>query len=89
MKGMFSCKQVTQFISESLDRKLPFLTRMQLKMHLGMCGVCKAFRKNMVRIDKEVRQHAEELEQDVQDSDVRLSPDARNRLNETLNSNGR
>ena len=89
MKGMYSCKQVSRIVSESLDKKLSFWTRMQLWMHLGMCGLCKAFRKNMIRVDEEVRRHAEELEQDVQKSGLQLSPDARERLNRALKPNGR
>ena len=87
MKGMYSCKQVSQIVSESLDKPLPFWTRMQLWMHLGMCGLCKAFRKNMIRVDKEVKHYAEELEQD-ENSGTQLSADARERLNRALNTNG-
>ena len=85
MKFMYSCEQVVRLVSESLDKqKLPFWTRMQLWMHLGMCGICKSFRKHMVRVDEEARRHAKETEQDVGDSGVQLSPEARERLNRAL-----
>ena len=87
MIGMLSCKQVTQTVSESLDRKLPFWTRVQLQMHLGMCGLCRRFRKDMIRVDEEVRRHAAELEQGIQDDGFGLSPKARDRLKQKLDAN--
>jgi hypothetical protein len=81
---MFSCKQVSHLVSESLDRKLPFWTCMQLWMHLGMCGLCFRFRKTMVRVDNEVRQHADEVENTSTDSDAKLSDEARDRIRAAL-----
>ena len=44
MKFVYSCKQVVRLVSESLDKqKLPFWTRMQLWMHLEMCGILQIF----------------------------------------------
>ena len=86
---MFSCKQVTQIVSESLDKKLPFWTRVQLRMHLAMCGLCSRFRKTMIRVDREVNQRAEEIERNVGDDESKLSADARDRIQRAMRTNGR
>jgi hypothetical protein len=84
MMGMYSCKQVSQIVSESLDRKLPVWTWLQLRMHLAMCGICSRFRKNMIRIDHEVKRHAREDETDIDQDSTRLSEATRNRIQRQL-----
>jgi hypothetical protein len=37
---MFSCKDVSRLISESMDRSLPFYQRALMRMHLLMCEYC-------------------------------------------------
>lgn len=88
MKGMYSCKQVSQIVSESLDKKLPFLTRVQLWMHLGMCGLCARFRKNMIRVDQSAKNYAKDLERDVNSDGPELSEESRERLKSALESSG-
>jgi hypothetical protein len=84
MMGMYSCKQVSQIVSESLDKKLTLWTRIQLRMHLAMCGVCSRFRKTMIRVDREVKQLAVEIETDNHQDSARLSEATRNRLQREL-----
>ena len=40
MHWMFSCKDVSQLISESMDRSLPFYQRVLIRLHLLMCKYC-------------------------------------------------
>jgi hypothetical protein len=84
MMGMYSCKQVSQIVSESLDKKLPLWTRLQLRMHLAMCGICSRFRKTMIRVDREIKQHAHEVEADHAHDSARLSDTSRNRIQRQL-----
>jgi hypothetical protein len=84
MMGMYNCKQVSQIVSESLDRKLSFWTWVQLRMHLAMCGVCSRFRKNMIRVDREVKRHAFEVETDNDQNSVQLSEATRDRIQREL-----
>ena len=51
-KGMMkafkmSCEDVYPLISESQDHALPFLSRMRLKMHLAICGLCDIYIKQL------------------------------------------
>ena len=60
---MLSCKEVTRRLSAAQDRELSLAERLQLKMHLAMCGGCRNFSRQMdlLRdackryIDKEIR----------------------------------
>jgi len=44
---MLSCKETTQRLSEAQDREFGLAEKLQLKMHLAMCGGCRNFSKQM------------------------------------------
>ena len=51
-KGMMkafkmSCEDVYPLISENQDHSLPFFSRMRLKMHLAICGLCEIYQKQL------------------------------------------
>lgn len=83
---MLSCKEVSKLVSESIDHKLSWWQRINLWMHIGMCGLCWRFRKDLLHIHEEAIEHAEEIEQDAADSDVKLSDDSRDRMQRLIES---
>lgn len=42
-----TCEDVYPLISESQDYSLPFVSRMRLKMHLAICGLCEIYLKQL------------------------------------------
>jgi hypothetical protein len=48
MHWMFCCKDVSQKVSESMDRKLPLHHRMFIRIHLMMCKYCSRFRRQLL-----------------------------------------
>ena len=40
---MLSCKAITELLTEYLEGQMTFADRMQVKMHLAMCGHCKRY----------------------------------------------
>ncbi|MGD9720118.1 MAG: hypothetical protein AB7O59_08225 [Pirellulales bacterium] len=81
---MLNCKDVSKLLSESLDRKLPFWTRMGLWMHLSMCRLCWGFRKDLLHIHSETRLHASEIERDAHEANGNLSEESRKRMKQLL-----
>ncbi|WP_137718820.1 zf-HC2 domain-containing protein [Methylobacillus flagellatus] len=74
---MLSCKQASQLISQSLDRRLSLRERLALRLHLLICDVCERFRQQLLLLRDMVhklRCHAE------QDADVQLTAAARQRI---------
>ena len=81
---MFNCKDVSQKVSESLDRKLPLYERMMIRIHMMMCRYCARFQQQLFLV-RQIARYAEPLENVTEDS-VKLSEDARTRLKQTLKS---
>ena len=47
---LFSCKQISRLISDSMDRQLPLTTRMGIRFHLMMCALCRRYKKQLLYI---------------------------------------
>lgn len=54
---MLNCQEITRLLSESQDRTLSVMERMQLEMHLAMCKGCSNFRKQMNFLREACRRH--------------------------------
>ncbi len=81
---MKSCKEVSQLLSESMDRKPTFWERVGLRFHLSMCKLCKGFSRNLQQLREAARTHARDLQDDATDDDVTLSTEARERMKQVL-----
>ena len=70
---MLTCKEVTQLLSQSQDRKLGLGERISLEMHLAMCRGCTNFKAQINFLREACRRYAGRDERDAD----RLAADAR------------
>ena len=70
-------------VSESLDRRLPLVQRMGLRIHLLMCRFCARYKKQLLTLRKTIRLHECCGEDTI--SSVSLPQETRNRIKEALN----
>lgn len=81
---MLNCRQVARLVAELLDNKpISWTQRVQLWMHLAMCGLCQRFRRTMLRIDRELKSHAQDTPP-VPGRPTELSRDRRTALQQLL-----
>ena len=80
---MLSCKDVSYLVSESLDRKLSFWQRLQVRLHLLMCRFCSRFRKQTLFL-RDAAHHYLLAVEDTEAASPGLSPEARERINQSL-----
>jgi len=80
---MLSCKQASQFVSQSLERKLSYRQRFALFLHLTMCDACKLFSRQLELLRQAVQRIGRNVEQDAQ---IVLSDEARKRIADKLES---
>jgi hypothetical protein len=53
---MPTCKEVSRLVSLGLDRRLGFVERLRLRVHLAICDGCTNFKKQMEFLRKAVKQ---------------------------------
>ena len=83
---MFSCKEVTELVSASMDQDLPLHQRIKLKMHFLICALCARYRDQIRLLTTALRTHRERLEEQDGSSAAGLSPGARDRMKRALAS---
>ncbi len=52
---MLNCKDMTKLISDSLEGKISVRQRLELMLHIMMCGMCRRFRFNIIELRKRIR----------------------------------
>jgi putative component of membrane protein insertase Oxa1/YidC/SpoIIIJ protein YidD len=82
--GMFSCQYVSQLISQSMDRTLPFYQRILMHLHLLVCKYCATCREQFETIRNACRH--EELIGTELDASRALSNDGKERLKKFLSN---
>lgn len=82
MHWMYNCKEVSEMVSESMDRALPFYQRVLMRLHLLMCKYCARCREQFETIRAASRY--EELQGRELDDSLALSNDGKERLKEFL-----
>ena len=78
-----NCKQATQVISQSLDRKLTLRERFVLKFHLIICSACKQFNQQLVALRSTFNKLTAAIENDT---NIKMPSETKNRLLETIKS---
>ena len=79
---MFCCKDVSQKISESMDRTLPLHHRMFIRIHILMCKYCLRFRRQLLMLRETARKI--DLSPEAVDSALGLSQEAQDRMKKAI-----
>ena len=75
---MLTCKEVSELVSESLERELPLRRRMAVQLHLMMCSMCRTYQKQTLQLRDAMRTYAH------REPTEHLSKDARQRIKNAL-----
>ncbi len=79
---MFECKQITELVSEGMDRKLPLWRRMGIRFHLMMCKLCSRYERQLKKL-REAARHLGEMGHSTPGAH-RLSEDTKRRMKDNL-----
>lgn len=72
---MYTCKKATVLIEKEQTETLSLLTKIRLKMHLMMCGTCKAYKKQSQLLSDWIKN-----KKTPNTGDVRLSEDSKQEI---------
>ena len=75
------CHDITRLISESMDRPLPWRTRLAMRLHYLICAWCERYRDQLGFLRKALRSCPAD---DSQEFRGKLTLEARNRLKTAL-----
>ena len=56
---MLMCKDISKLVSQSLDHKLPLRLRMEIRLHLMMCSICRTYRKRLLFMQNVIQKSAD------------------------------
>ena len=80
---MLSCRDTTRLASESLDHQLTLWQRMQVAMHMMMCGPCRRARR-LMQFFRDAFGKLRKGEFEQFSSDQSLAPEVRERIKEAI-----
>ena len=81
VRVMPSCRDISQLISDGMDRNLPLRKRLSIRLHVSMCGFCRRYEKQLHLLHEGVGHYADPEANVVEKS---LSPAAKEKLEKAL-----
>jgi len=82
---MLNCEEATYLITKSEFEDVGCIKRMQLKMHLAGCKLCRRFKIHSEIIDKSLKT-LEDLKLNQKISGAQLSDEKKKEMQETINN---
>ena len=77
---------MTRLLSDAMDRKLPFLIRARMRLHLLTCVLCERYKKQLHLIREALRNDDAKLSEEGDAHRSCLSPEAKERIQRALDS---
>ena len=59
---VLSCKEASLLLSQAEDRRLSWLERLQLRLHLSLCDACTRFSRQIAFLRTALRRYASDAE---------------------------
>lgn len=44
---MLTCREIAELLTEYLEGRMPWMQRLQFQLHVGMCGACRRYLRQM------------------------------------------
>lgn len=79
-----ACKEMTRLLSESMDRSLPLMIRVTMRLHILICKWCKLYQHQLLFVRNAVQHYPEKVNGSDTFPPTGLSSEAEKRLKEAL-----
>ena len=74
-----ACEKISQLASDQLERKLSFSERLSMQFHFLMCGACKHYHQNLLKLHEALNVKRKAISEDAS-----LPEDKRAHIEQTL-----
>lgn len=74
-----ACEKISQLASDQLERKLSFSERLSMQFHFLMCGACKHYHQNLLKLHEALN-----VKRKVISEGASLPEDKRENIKQTL-----
>jgi len=74
------CEKISHLVSDAFERKLSWLERIEVKIHLSMCSLCNSYAQNIAML-QDVSSY---LRQNPKTEDIHLPSSAKARIKSRL-----
>ena len=81
---MFTCKQASKLVSQSLDRPLTWSEKVRLRLHLFICDPCRHFKQQLNTLRAALLKIRSSIEND---SSIKLPLEVKDRIMHRIESN--
>lgn len=81
------CEDITRLISKSLDTRLTFREKWQVRIHIIGCKLCHMYQKQLMAMDRMFRKSAEIFKKDQGSSGEGLSKEAYHKIKSEMDKN--
>jgi hypothetical protein len=78
---LLNCKQTSQLVSQSLDRRLTWKERLAVRLHLLICKYCARFNRQLLAMRAGLKRASQAIEDDT---NIQLPSDAKARIAKAL-----
>ncbi len=78
------CDIITQEISESLDHKISLRTRLNIRVHIMFCKLCRRYQQQLATMHTLFEQHLKQEEENILPKGPTLNSEARERIKQNL-----
>ncbi len=79
-----ACKDMTRLLSESMDRSLPLMIRVTMRLHILICKWCKLYQHQLLFVRNAIQHHPDKLNGSDTFPPIGPSSEAEKRLKEAL-----
>lgn len=80
---MLNCKQTSQLVSQSLDRRLTLQERFAVKVHLWICKYCRRFSRQLLAVRSGLQRMTQSVEENT---DLQMPSESKARIAKVLES---